>query len=118
MNVLTNEKGSFWQTDQSHKILLCCVWYMSYLTKQAPEFHWLAARGYIRVNGSILGPLGMTIKPIIYAEILSLHFVLTVSSLVSPFQKSRGFKGGQIVANSQCLLRMSAGLYFPSFQWN
>ena len=50
--------------------------------------------------------------------ILSLPFVLALSSSVSPFQKSRGFNSGQIFVNSQCLLKISAGLNFPSFQLN
>ena len=29
-----------------------------------------------------------------------------------------GLSMGHTVANSQCLLRMSAGLLLPSFQWN
>ena len=91
---------------------------MSYHAKQTPEFHWVTARGCIRANGSIIGPLGMSIKLIFYAEILSLSFVLAVSSLVSPFQKSGGFKSRQVLEDSQCLLRMSAGLDFPSFQLN
>ena len=37
---------------------------------------------------------------------------------MSPFQKSRGFSSGQMFANSQCLLKISAGLDFPSFQLN
>ena len=49
-------------------------------------------------------------------KILSLPFVLAVSSLVCPFEESRGFKSGNIVANSQVLLNMSAGLDYPSFQ--
>ena len=32
--------------------------------------------------------------------------------------KSRGFNKGQMLANSQCLLKMSAGLDFPFFQLN
>ena len=50
--------------------------------------------------------------------ILSLHFVFALSSSVSPFQKSRGFNSGQIFPNSQGLLKISAGLDFPSFQLN
>ena len=50
--------------------------------------------------------------------ILSLPFVLALRSSVSPCQKSRGFSSGQMFANSQCLLKMSAGLDFPSFQLN
>ena len=37
---------------------------------------------------------------------------------MSPFQKSRGFSSGQMFASSQCLLKISAGLDFPSFQLN
>ena len=37
---------------------------------------------------------------------------------VSPLQNKIGFSMGHTVANSQCLLRMSAGLLLPSFQWN
>ena len=37
---------------------------------------------------------------------------------MSPFQKTRGFSSGQMFANSQCLLKISAGLDFPSFQLN
>ena len=50
--------------------------------------------------------------------ILSLPFVLALRSSVSPFQKNRGFSSGQIFANFQCLLKISAGLDFPSFQLN
>ena len=67
--------------------------------------------------GSLLSPLWVGINPV-YGEILSLPFLLAVSSLVSPFQKSEHFKSGQILANSQYLLKMSAGLDFPSFQLN
>ena len=58
------------------------------------------------------------IKPILYGEILSLPFVLVVSSLVSHFQKSQGLKSGQILSNSHCVLKISAGLDYPSFQLN
>ena len=37
---------------------------------------------------------------------------------VSPLQIKIGLSMGHTVANSQCLLRMSAGLLLPSFQWN
>ena len=37
---------------------------------------------------------------------------------MSLFQKSRGFSSGQMFANSQCLLNISAGFDFPSFQLN
>ena len=37
---------------------------------------------------------------------------------MSPFQKSKGFSSGQMFASSQCLLKISAGLDFPSFQLN
>ena len=40
MDFLANEKCSFWQTEQS-QTLLCYVCYLSYLVKQAPEFHWV-----------------------------------------------------------------------------
>ena len=36
---------------------------------------------------------------------------------VSPLQKRIGLSMGHTVENSQCLLRMSAGLLLPSFQW-
>ena len=97
----------------NHKSFLC---YVSYLAKQVPEF----LRRPLRVTLGLvplLGPLGVRINPF-FGEILSLCFVLVVSSLVSPFQKSRGFKSGQILANSQCLLRMSAGLDLLCFQLN
>ena len=41
--------------------------------------------------------------------ILSFPFDLVARSEVSPLQKRSGSKSGQIVANPQCLLRMSAG---------
>ena len=37
---------------------------------------------------------------------------------MSPFQKSKGFSSGQMFANSQCLLKISAELDFPFFQLN
>ena len=37
---------------------------------------------------------------------------------VSPLQNKIGLSMVHTVANSQCLLRMSAGLLLPSFQWN
>ena len=37
---------------------------------------------------------------------------------VLPLQNKIGLSMGHTVANSQCLLRMSAGLLLPSFQWN
>ena len=37
---------------------------------------------------------------------------------VSPLQNKIGLSMGHTVANSQCLLRISAGLLLPSFQWN
>ena len=53
--------------------------------------------------------------PGVYDGILSLPFSWVA---VSPLQIKIGLSMGQIVANSQCLLRMSAGLLLPSFQWN
>ena len=47
--------------------------------------------------------------------ILSLPFSWVA---VSPLQNRIGLSMGHTVANSQCLLRMSAGLLLPSFQWN
>ena len=47
--------------------------------------------------------------------ILSLPFSWVA---VSPLQNRIGLSKGHTVANSQCLLRMSAGLLLPSFQWN
>ena len=47
--------------------------------------------------------------------ILSLPFSWVA---VSPLQNKIGWSMGHTVANSQCLLRMSAGLLLPSFQWN
>ena len=38
--------------------------------------------------------------------------------VVSPLQNRIGLSMGHTVANSQCLLRMSAGLLLPSFKWN
>ena len=35
-----------------------------------------------------------------------------------PLQNRISLSMGYTVANSQCLLRMSAGLVLPSFQWN
>ena len=90
----------------NHKILLFCGWYMSYHAKQTPEFHWVTARGYIRVTED---------KTIFMVKILSLPFVC---SPMSPLQKSGGCRNGQILAYSQCLLKMSAGLDLPSFQLN
>ena len=47
--------------------------------------------------------------------ILSLPFSWVT---VSPLQNRMGLSMGHTVANSQCLLRMSAVLLLPSFQWN
>ena len=47
--------------------------------------------------------------------ILSLPFSWVT---VLPLQNRIGLSMGHTVANSQCLLRMSAGLLLPSFQWN
>ena len=47
--------------------------------------------------------------------ILSLPFSWVA---VSPLQNRIGLSMGHTVANSQCLLRMSAGLLLPSLQWN
>ena len=47
--------------------------------------------------------------------ILSLPFSWVA---VLPLQNKIGLSMGHTVANSQCLLRMSAGLLLPSFQWN
>ena len=44
--------------------------------------------------------------------ILSLPLYLVARSEVSPLQKRKGYKSGQIVVNPQCLLRMSAELVF------
>ena len=41
-----------------------------------------------------------------------------MSSTVSSFHKSRGFKRSQILANSQCLLIMSAGFHIKLFSIN
>ena len=48
-------------------------------------------------------------------RILSLPFSWVA---VSPLQNRIGLSMGHTVANSQCLLRMSAGLLLQSFQWN
>ena len=48
-------------------------------------------------------------------EILSLLFSWVEDS---PLQNRIGLSMGHTVVNSQCLLRMSAGLLLPSFQWN
>ena len=37
---------------------------------------------------------------------------------VSPLQNKIGLSMGHTVANSQCLMMMSAGLLLPSFEWN
>ena len=47
--------------------------------------------------------------------ILSLPFSWVA---VLPLQNRIGLSMGHTVANSQCLLMMSAGLLLPSFQWN
>ena len=47
--------------------------------------------------------------------ILSLPFSWVA---VLPLQSRIGLSMGHTGANSQCLLRMSAGLFLPSFQWN
>ena len=47
--------------------------------------------------------------------ILSLPFSWVA---VSPLQNRIGLNMGHTVAHSQCLLRVSAGLHLPSFQWN
>ena len=46
------------------------------------------------------------------AGILSLPFVLALTSSVSPFQKSRGFNNGQILAYFQCLLNVFCRVIF------
>ena len=53
--------------------------------------------------------------PGVFDGILSLPFSWVT---VSPLQNKIGLSMGHTVANSQCLLRMSAGLLLPSFQWN
>ena len=47
--------------------------------------------------------------------ILSLPFSWVA---VAPLQNKIDLSMGHTVANSQCLLRMSAGLLLPSLQWN
>ena len=91
----------------NHKILLC---YVSYLTKQTPEINWGTTWGYIRVRVPSWSIRDMD-KHIFMVKILSLPFVLAVSSPVSPFQKSGGCKSDQIRANC-------SGLDLPSFQFN
>ena len=54
-------------------------------------------------------------EPGVGDAILSLPFSWVA---VSPLQNKIGLSMGHTVANSQCLLRMSAGLLLPSFQWN
>ena len=53
--------------------------------------------------------------PGVFDGILSLPFSWVAGS---PLQNRIGLSMGHIVANSRCLLRMSAGLLLPSFQWN
>ena len=54
-------------------------------------------------------------SPGLFDGILSLPFSWLAGS---PLQNRIGLSMGHTVANSQCLLRMSAGLPLPSFQWN
>ena len=44
MDISTNEKTQFWQTDQSQNFVV----HVSYLTKQTLEFCLVTAWGYIR----------------------------------------------------------------------
>ena len=61
-----------------------------------------------------LAALGGSAPGVVH-EIRSLPFSWVA---VSPLQNKIGLSMGHTVANSQCLLRMSAGLLLPSFQWN
>ena len=54
-------------------------------------------------------------EPGVVDGILSLPFSWVA---VLPLQNKIGLSMGHTVANSQCLLRMSARLLLPSFQWN
>ena len=84
----------------NQKSLLCCVCYSSYPAKQTPDFHWATlARCY---HWSVLGPLGLGPNHLFYIETLSLPFVLAVSSCMSCFQKSRGFRSQMFETPTVC----------------
>ena len=53
--------------------------------------------------------------PGLFDGILSLPFSWVA---VSAIQNRIGLSMGHMAVNSQCLLRMSAGLLLPSFQWD
>ena len=80
---------------QSEELVSSCV-----------EYDLAEPESLVSLGGSV---------PVLVDGTLSLPFCRVA---VSPLQNRIGLSMGHTVANSQCLLRMSAGLILPSFQWN
>ena len=81
--------------------------------------HRIIHSRYVECDLGVAEPESLTSlggsAPGVVDGILSLPFSWVA---VSPLQNKIGLSMGHTVANSQCLLRMSAGLLLPSFQWN
>ena len=83
-----------------------------------PEFHSTPILGCIRILWLFSHPLGLGLDKVLCGWNSVTPLCLGIEVICVSLPKNRGFSSGQMFANSQCLLKISAGLDFLSFQLN